>query len=80
MACWRMSISARCSSSEGDERQPKRYLARHIVIATTVDARRGAPIPHDVKMVVDMRDGGTPLIGALPQHQSYASNDSEGAI
>ena len=56
------------------------YLARHIVIATTVDARRGTPLPHEFKMVVDMKDGGTPLTGTSPHHQSYATNEREGAI
>jgi hypothetical protein len=58
----------------------KRYLARHIVIATTVDARRGTPIPHDIQMVVDMHAGGTPLTGTTRHHQSYASNDRDQAI
>jgi hypothetical protein len=58
----------------------KQYLARHIVVATTVDARRGVPLPHDIRMVVDMRDGATPLVGTAPHHQSYQSNESEGAI
>jgi hypothetical protein len=65
---------------EVGERQPKQYLARHIVVATTVDARRGVPIPHDIKMVVDTHAGGTPLTGTRPHHQSYATNDNEGAI
>jgi uncharacterized protein YbjQ (UPF0145 family) len=58
----------------------KRYLARHIVLGTTVDAQRGRPIPHDIQMVVDMHAGKTPLTGTTRHHQSYASNDSEGAI
>jgi Putative heavy-metal-binding len=58
----------------------KRYLARHIVLGTTVDAQRGVPIPHDIQMVVDMHAGKTPLTGSTRHHQSYASNDSEGAI
>jgi Putative heavy-metal-binding len=58
----------------------KQYLARHIVVATTVDARRGTTIPHPVRMVVDMHAGGTPLVGTAPHHQSYRSNESEGAI
>jgi hypothetical protein len=58
----------------------KRYLARHIVLGTTVDAQRGVPIPHDIQMVVDMHAGKTPLTGTTSHHQSYASNDSEGAI
>lgn len=60
--------------------EPKSYLARHIVVATVVDAKRGTTIPHDIKIVVDVRDGGTPLTGTIPHHQSYASNDAEGAI
>jgi hypothetical protein len=60
--------------------QPKDYLARHIVIATTVDAKKGAPFPHEVQMVVDMHAGKTPLVGTSRHHQSYASNDTEGAI
>jgi Putative heavy-metal-binding len=40
------------------------YLARHIVVATTVDARRGVPLPHKINMVVDMHADGTPLTGA----------------
>jgi uncharacterized protein YbjQ (UPF0145 family) len=58
----------------------KRYLVRHIVIGTTVDAQRGVPIPHEIQMVVDMHTGQTPLTGTDRHHQSYASNDSEGAI
>jgi len=65
---------------EAGENQPKQYLARYIVVATTVDARRGVPIPHGVQMVVDMRDGKTPLVGTTRHHQSYASNEEEGAI
>jgi uncharacterized protein YbjQ (UPF0145 family) len=58
----------------------KRYLARHIVIGTTVDAQRGVRFPHEIQMVVDMHTGQTPLTGTPRHHQSYASNDSEGAI
>jgi hypothetical protein len=65
---------------EGGENQPKQYLARHIVLATTVDARRGVPIPHDIKMVIDVHAGATPLTGKGAHHQSYATNDEEGAI
>jgi len=65
---------------EGGENQPKQYLARHIVIATTVDARRGTPFPHEIKMVVDMHDGATPLTGTTRHHQSYATNEEEGGI
>jgi hypothetical protein len=65
---------------EMGENQPKQYLARHIVVATTVDARRGTPIPHDIKMVVDVHAGETPLTGTAPHHQSYATNEVGGAI
>jgi uncharacterized protein YbjQ (UPF0145 family) len=58
----------------------KRYLARHIVLGTAVDAQRGRPIPHDIQMVVDMHAGKTALTGTARHHQSYAANDSEGAI
>ena len=64
---------------EVNDRQ-KSYLARHIVIATTVDARPGTTLPHEIKMVVDTHAGGTPLTGTTPHHQSYASNEAEGAI
>src|SRR5262249_3653660 len=58
----------------------KRYLARHIVVATTVDARRGTVMPHGFHFVVDAHAGGTPLTGTTQHHQSYADNESEGAI
>lgn len=58
----------------------RQYLARHIVIATTIDSRRGVPIPHDIKMVVDMHTAGTPFTGATRHHQSYPSNDRDEAI
>lgn len=63
-----------------DQGKKKQYLARHIVVATTVDAKRGTTIPHQVRMVVDMHAGRTPLVGTARHHQSYNSNESEGAI
>ncbi|OYV24540.1 MAG: hypothetical protein B7W99_01815 [Rhodospirillales bacterium 20-58-10] len=65
---------------EREANETKEYLARHIVVATVVDARRGTPFNHDIKMVVDIHDGKTPLTGTARHHQSYASNESEGAI
>jgi uncharacterized protein YbjQ (UPF0145 family) len=65
---------------EAEERQPKQYLGRHIVIATTVDARRGARFSHEIAIAVDMHAGRTPLTGTARHHQSYEINDSEGAI
>jgi hypothetical protein len=62
------------------DKQPKQYLGRHIVVATTVDARPGATFPHEITMVVDMHAGATPLVGTTRHHQSYVSNEEEGAI
>jgi hypothetical protein len=67
-------------SFEREISERKQYLARHIVVATTVDARRGIAFPHDFEMVVDLHDGATPLSGTTQHHQSYQSNESEGAI
>jgi hypothetical protein len=58
----------------------KRYLARHIVVATTVDARRGTTLPHEIRMVVDTHAGGTRLTGTTRFHQSYGSHEAERAI
>lgn len=58
----------------------KEYLARHIVVATTVDATRGVPLPHDFQIVVDLHAGQTPLQGTRRHHESYVDNESEGAI
>jgi hypothetical protein len=63
-----------------DSNDRKKFLGRHIVVATTVDARRGVPFRHDIQMMVDMHAGTTPLIGTTPHHQSYVSNEKEGAI
>jgi uncharacterized protein YbjQ (UPF0145 family) len=62
------------------ENQPKQYLGRHIVIATTVDAKRGSVFPHEIHMVVDMHSGKTPLVGSARHHQAYATNEEDGAI
>ena len=64
---------------ESEVNDRKAYLARHIVVATTVDARRGTPLPHKINFVVDVHAGKTPLQGTARHHQSYA-NESEGAI
>ena len=65
---------------EFEQNDVKRYLGRHIVVATTVDGRRRQPFPHEVGMAVDMHAGSTPLTGRRPHHQSYAVNDEEGAL
>jgi hypothetical protein len=65
---------------DSEQNNTPQYLARHIVVATTVDAKRGTSLPHDIKIVVDAHAGRTPLIGTKRHHQSYASNEAEGAI
>jgi len=65
---------------ESAQNQVPQYLARHIVVATTVDAKRGTTFPHDIKIMVDTHAGATPLTGTKRHHQSYLSNEAEGAI
>ena len=65
---------------KGENNQPTRYLGRHIVVASVVDGRRGGWVPHEICMTVDVRNGATPLVGRARHHQSYASNEREGAI
>ena len=65
---------------ESEQNNAPQYLARHIVVATTVDAKRGATFPHDIKIMVDTHAGRTPLTGTKRHHQSYVSNEAEGAI
>jgi uncharacterized protein YbjQ (UPF0145 family) len=67
-------------SFEREQNNVKEYLARHIVVATTVDARRGAVFSHGIKMVVDVHAGKTRLTGTARHHQSYGVHESEGAI
>jgi Putative heavy-metal-binding len=63
-----------------DRNRGDRYLARHIVVATTIDAPRGTTLPQNIKFVVDAHAGATPLKKTGRHHQSYASNEAEGAI
>lgn len=65
---------------KANDRRFKEYLARHIVVATTLDARRGTPFPHEIKAVVDLRDGQTKLTGKTQHHQTYTTNAQSGAI
>jgi uncharacterized protein YbjQ (UPF0145 family) len=65
---------------ETEQNEQKQYLARHIVIATVIDRPKAKPLTNDFQMVVDMHAGKTPLTGTTNHHQSYASNDEEGAI
>ena len=66
---------------EGEDKQPPAYLGRHIVIGTVIDTPRNAPVPHDIRTVVDMRDDESPLktwVGS--RHMEYGSNEREGGI
>jgi hypothetical protein len=65
---------------ETEANKQKQYLARHIVIATVIDRARAQPLAADFQMVVDMHAGKTPLIGTKSHHQSYNTNEEEGAI
>jgi uncharacterized protein YbjQ (UPF0145 family) len=64
------------------DKQPPAFLGRHIVIGTVVDAKYGTPVPHDIEMVVDMRDDLSPLrTPDAPRHSSYEDvQDEEGGI
>ena len=62
------------------EKDPPAYLGRHIVIGTVVDTPVGAPVPHDIRTVVDMRDGSPLRKKAGPRHAGYQNNESEGSI
>lgn len=63
------------------DKMPDRYIARHVVIGTAVDARRGAPVPHDIESVVDMRDDDSPLTHTATQLQrGFTSNAHEEEI
>jgi hypothetical protein len=60
------------------DKQPPAYLGRHIVVGTVVDTPRGADVPHDIRPVIDMRDGLSPLerTGDL-RHAVYDTDISE---
>lgn len=65
------------------DKQPPAYLGRHIVVGTVVDTRPGAPMPHGVDAVIDMRDTLSPLRGGGGhRHSVYEGDvmDEEGAI
>jgi uncharacterized protein YbjQ (UPF0145 family) len=66
---------------EGDNNTPPSYLGRHIVIATVVDGERYRSVPHDIRHVVDMCDGPSPLNDARAKsHNVYDTNQEEGSI
>ena len=59
----------------------ERYLGRHIVIGTVVDSERYRSVPHDIRPVIDMCDGPSPLCNDRPStHNVYATNQEEGSI
>ena len=65
------------------DKQPPAYLGRHIVVGTVVDTKRGAPVPHGVDTVIDMRDDLSPLNGGTGhRHSVYDGDpmDEDGAI
>ena len=64
------------------DKQPPLYLGRHIVIGTVVSARRGDGVRHEIRTVVDMRDGASPLNSdAGSRHNAYDSfHEREGAL
>ena len=65
------------------DKSPPAYLGRHIVVGTVVDTKPGAPVPHGVDAVIDMRDSLSPLKGGGGhRHSVYEGDamDEEGAI
>ena len=62
------------------DKQPDRYLGRHIVIGTVVDARRGDGVPHHIRTVVDMRDELSPLLNETRGPAATDLHDREGGI
>ena len=65
------------------DKMPPAYLGRHIVVGTVVDTKRGAPVPHAIEPVIDMRDQLSPLDGGGGhRHSVYEGDtmDEEGAI
>jgi hypothetical protein len=63
------------------DKQPDRYLGRHIVLGTVVHTRPGDRVPHHVETVVDMRDDLSPLSNRRPTSpNAYATNEKEEAI
>jgi hypothetical protein len=64
-----------------EDNENERYLGRHIVIATVIDGERYRSVPHDIRHVVDMCDGPSPLVDPRPSsHNVYDTNQEEGSI
>jgi uncharacterized protein YbjQ (UPF0145 family) len=64
-----------------EEKEIVRFMARSIVIGTTVDSQRGAGFKPDIRMVVEMRDGPSGLRNPRAHgHNAYPVTEAEGAI
>ena len=63
------------------EKQPDRYLGRHIVVGTVVACRPGDALRLGIETVVDMNDEVSPLFGGEAKvTMPYLSDAEEGAI
>jgi len=63
------------------EGEPVRYLGRHIVIGTVVQAGESSPIDFGIETVVDMRDDLSPLFAPDPHAAgAHEFNEREGGI
>ena len=68
--------------AEGGDKQPPRFLGRHIIIGTVIDEHRsGANRPLEIRPVVDMRDAASPLLApATHGHNAYPVREEGGEI
>jgi len=63
------------------EKQPDRYLGRHIVVGTVVEVERGASVPLKIESVVDMMDEASPLVReSTKPSMPYLNDEEEEAI
>jgi hypothetical protein len=60
------------------DKQPVRYLGRHIVIGTVIEAGKSDRFPDDTRTVIDMRDGLSPLTRATQAPGFTGFNAHEG--
>jgi uncharacterized protein YbjQ (UPF0145 family) len=65
------------TEGDSDNNTPDRYYAGYIALGTVVDTRRGAPVPHDIAPVVDMRDAFSPLLTGDGRRQRARNNESD---
>ena len=61
---------------------PKHVKPRHMPWGPPPwgETKAGSAVPHAIGMVVDLHAGRTPLTNRTTHHQSYGSNEREGAI